>query len=98
MGAKADEPLTIERHDLSTYLRTNHSVFMDVLGKTYYLTDVNSHYWRVQRTDILNEKNHFIDCSELVPTVDEFLDLPFDEQEKSVRDLFDEATFFASIK
>ena len=43
-----------------------------------------------------NEKDHFVDCSELVPTVDEFLALPFIHG-KTIKDVFDHATFYASI-
>ena len=42
-----------------------------------------------------NEKGHYVDCSPLVPTIAEFLDLPFHEG-KSIRDLAAEATFYAS--
>lgn len=98
MGAKSEEKLEISIDDLKTYLHANHSVFMDVDGESYYLTDVNDSYWRVQDTAKLNEKGHFVDCSELVPTLSEFLDLPFGGEGKSVYQLFDEASFFASVK
>ena len=70
---------------------------MEVDGATYYLTDVNDRYWRVQDTSQLNEKGHYVDCSELVPTVSEFLELPFAEG-KSIKDVFDQAVFYASEK
>ena len=98
MGMKAEEKLDISIDDLKTYLHANHSVYMDVNGESYYLTDVNDRYWRVQDTSKLNEKGHYVDCSELVPTLSEFLDLPFGEAGKSVNSLFDEAEFFASVK
>ena len=98
MGLKAEEKLEISFDELTTYLHANHSVYMDVDGASYYLTDVNDRYWRVQDTSKLNEKGHFVDCSELVPTLSEFLDLPFGEAGKSVNQLFDEAVFFASVK
>lgn len=98
MGVKAEEKLEISLDELKTYLHANHSVYMDVNGASYYLTDVNDRYWRVQDTSKLNEKGHYVDCSELVPTLSEFLDLPFGEEGKSVYALFDEATFYASIK
>ena len=98
MGAKAEEKLEISLDDLRTYLHAHHSVFMDVNGEEYYLTDVNDRYWRVQDTKKLNEKGHFVDCSELVPTLAEFLDLPFGEAGKSVSELFDDAEFYASEK
>ncbi len=98
MGVKAEEKLEIGIDDLKTYLHANHSVYMEVGGETYYLTDVNDRYWRVQDTSKLNEKGHYVDCSELVPTLSEFLSLPFGEANKSVTDLFDEAVFYASVK
>ena len=97
MGNKAAEALDVTLDDLKPYLHAHHSVYMEVDGDTYYLTDVNDRYWRVQRTDELNEKGHYVDASELVPTLSEFLDLPFKDGE-SVSDLFDRATFFASEK
>ncbi len=98
MGMKAEEKLEIAIDDLKTYLHANHSLYMEVNGELYYLTDVNDRYWRVQDTSKLNEKGHYVDCSELVPTLSEFLDLPFGEAGKSVNQLFDEADFYASVK
>jgi len=98
MGAKAEEKLEISQDDLRMYLLSKHSVYMDVAGASYYLTDVNDKYWRVQDTSKLNDKGHYVDCSELVPTLGEFLDLPFGEAGKSINQLFDEATFYASVK
>lgn len=97
MGMKAAEALEISYDELPTYLHANHSVYMEVDGATYYLTDVNDRYWRVQDTTQFNDKGHYVDCSELVPTISEFLELPFLDG-KSVKDLFDGATFFASEK
>ena len=34
MGQKAQNPIDITVEDLPTYLRANHSVFMDLNGKT----------------------------------------------------------------
>lgn len=98
MGAKAEEKLEISRDELKMYLHAHHSVYMDVDGSSYYLTDVNDRYWRVQDTTKLNEKGHYVDCSELVPTLSEFLDLPFGEDGKSIFQVFDDATFYASVK
>ena len=98
MGVKAEEKLDISLDDLTNYLHANHSMYMDVNGESYYLSDVNDRYWRVQDTSKLNEKGHYVDCSELVPTLSEFLHLPFGEDNKSVTDLFDDATFYASMK
>lgn len=97
MGTKAAEALDVSLDELPTYLHAKHSVYMEVNGATYYLTDVNDRYWRVQDTTCLNDKGHYVDASELVPTVSEFLALPFADG-KSISDLFDQATFYASEK
>lgn len=97
MGAKAEEALDITIEELQPYLHANHSVYMDLGGQTYYLTDVNDRYWRVQDTTQLNDKGHYVDCSPLVPTISEFLELPF-SQGKSIMDVFDEAVFYPSVK
>ena len=97
MGLKAEEALDIKFDDLKPYLHANHSVYMELDGALYYLTDVNDRYWRVQRTDVLNEKGHYVDCSELVPTIAEFLDLPF-AGGKTIRRDFNYATFYPSVK
>lgn len=97
MGKKDVEALEIAIDELPTYLHTNHAVYMEVADGLYYLTDVNDRYWRVQDTTVKNEKGHYVDCSALVPTISEFLDLPF-VQGKSISDLFDSATFYASVK
>ncbi len=97
MGTKAAEALELSYEELPTYLHTYHSVYMEVEGSTYYLTDVNDRYWRVQDTTKFNEKGHYVDCSELVPTISEFLELPFKDG-KAIKDLFEEATFYASEK
>ena len=95
MGKKVDEALDIAYEDVPTYLHAHHSMYMEAPTGLYYLTDVNDRYWRVQDTRRFNEKGHYIDCSPLVPTIAEFLDLPFHEG-KSLRDLAAEATFYAS--
>lgn len=97
MGKKADEAVAIEFEDLREYLHINHSVYMEVGGKLYYITDVNSHYWRAQDTDVLNEKNHYVDCSDLVPTISELCVIPFIDG-RTIKEAFDEATFYPSIK
>ena len=97
MGTKAVDALEISFEDMPMYLRAKHSVYMDVNGASYYLTDVNDRYWRAQDTAKLNEKGHYVDASELVPTVSEFLTLPFIDG-KSVTDVFDQAVFYASEK
>ena len=97
MGVKAEEALEVSYDDLPMYLHANHSMYRDVDDATYYLTDVNDRYWRVQDTATKNEKGHYVDCSALVPTISEFLDLPF-AHGKSIADMFEDATFYASVK
>ena len=97
MGKKAAEALEINYDELDEYLHKNHSVYMRVDNNVYYLTDVNFEAWRAQDTSRRNSKNHFIDCSELVPTVSEFLSLPV-VHGKTIKDVFDSAKFYASTK
>ena len=92
MGKKAAEALDINYDELAEYLHVNHSVYMKVDSSIYYLTDANFESWRAQDTS-----RHYIDCSELVPTVDEFLSLPF-VSGKTIKDVFSHATFYASLK
>lgn len=97
MGTKATEALDVSFDDLPTYLHANHSVYMDVSGASFYITDVNDRYWRAQDTTKFNEKGHYVDASELVPTLSEFMGLPFVEG-KCIEEVFDDAVFFASEK
>lgn len=97
MGKKAEEAVEILPEDLATYLRREHSVYMQVGDKLYYLTDVNNHDWRAQDTAVLNDKGHYSDCSDLVYLVNEFLELPFIEGGKSINDVAAEATFYPSV-
>ena len=43
-------------------------------------------------------QGHFPDCSELVASVREFVDLPFLDEMHSIREVFPEATFYGSVK
>ena len=97
MGKRASEALDINYDQLADYLHSHHSVYMKIDSKVYYLTDANYEAWRAQDTSQRNEKGHYIDCSDLVDTVDEFLALPF-VGGKTIKDVFDGATFYASIK
>ncbi len=94
MGRKAEEPLEIDFEGFQTYLRSKTRVFMDVDGDEYYVTHTDG-YWRVQDCSKLNDKGRFTDCSELVSTMPEVIELPF-RNGKSIHDLFDEATFYES--
>ena len=67
---------------------------MDVDGDEYYITHTDG-YWRVQDCGKLNDKGRFTDCSELVATMPEVIELPFREG-KTIHDLFDQAVFYES--
>lgn len=97
MGKQAEEALDINYYQLADYLHVHHSVFMQVGEKTYYLTDANFQAWRAQDTSQINAKGHFVDCSELVESVGEFLALPFVDG-KTIKDVFGDAKFYASEK
>lgn len=97
MGKKATEELEITADELQNYLHAKHSVYMDYKDASYYITDANDRYWRVQDTAQLNEKGHYVDVSELIPTLSEFLAAPV-IGEASIEDVFPEATFYASEK
>ena len=96
MGRKAEEPLEIDFEGFQTYLRSKTRVFMDVDGDEYYITHTDG-YWRVQDCSKLNDKGRFTDCSELVPTMSELVELPWHDG-KSIHGLFPEATFYESIQ
>ena len=97
MGLKAAEPLSIAAEELSAYLGAKHAIYMDVADKSYYLTDANESYWRVQDCAVLNEKGHYTDVTTPVEGVANFLAEPAVDG-KSVLDLAGEATFYASEK
>ena len=98
MGRKSEEALELASiDDLIEYLRGAHSVYMQTEVQTYYLTDANDIYWRAQDTKVLNGKDHFVDCSDLVPTLSDFVTVPFVEG-KSITQVFGESTFYPSIK
>ena len=96
MGKKAQEVLKISYPEPDEYLHIHHSVYMRFGNKVYYITDANENYWRAQDTSIRNHKNHFVDCSDLVPTVGEFLSLRF-ANGHTIEEVFDQCTFYASL-
>lgn len=99
MGRQSDEALQLANADeLANYLMGAHCAYMQWRELTYYLTDANDIYWRAQDTNELNDKGHFPDCSELVASVREFVDLPFLDGKHSIREVFPEATFYGSVK
>ena len=96
MGLKADQEISLDFEGLLSYLRSKTRVFMDVDGHEYYVTHTDG-YWRVQDCERLNDKGRFVDCSELVTTLPELVELPWLDG-KSVHDLTDCATFYESIQ
>lgn len=98
MGRQSEEALKIASvGELMEYLHKEHSVYMQYGAQTYYITDANDSYWRAQDTNQLNDKGHFVDCSELIPTIRDFMELPFIDG-KSIKDAFQASTFYPSIK
>lgn len=96
MGLKADETISLEFEDLLSYLRSKTRIFMDADGGQYYVTHTDG-YWRVQDCNQLNDKGRFTDCSELVTTLSELIELPWHDG-KSIHDLCADATFHESIQ
>lgn len=96
MGAMAEETVDIGPDALDGYLRSNTRVFVKVSGDTYYVTHTDG-YWRVQDCAKLNEKGHFIDCSELVPTLHEVLHLPCIDG-RTLMEVAPEAEFYESLE
>lgn len=98
MGVKAEETVTFDNYDVFVNdLRAKTRIFMEYDGNEYYLTHTDG-YWRAQDCSKLNDKQHFTDCSELVTTLAEFLELPWLAGDKSVKDVYADARFFESIQ
>lgn len=96
MGVKADQEISLDFEALLSYLRSKTRVFMDVEDHEYYITHTDG-YWRVQDCEQLNEKGRFTDCSELVTTLSELVELPWLDG-KSIHDMAAGATFYESIQ
>ena len=71
-------------------LRSKTRAFVSINDHEYYITHTDG-YWRVQDCEALNDKGHFTDCSELVNTVCEVVELPW-ICGKSLHDSFSGAT------
>lgn len=96
MGMKADEGVSLDFEGLLSYLRSKTRIFMDVDGGEYYITHTDG-YWRVQDCGKLNGKGRFTDCSELVTTLAELVELPWRDG-RSIHDLTPQATFHESVQ
>ena len=84
MGLKANEAIEVDFEGFLAYLRSKTRVFMDVDGEEYYITHTDG-YWRVQDCSKLNDKGRFTDCTELVTTMPELVELPWHDGAKRLR-------------
>lgn len=96
MGLKAEEEISLDFEALLGYLRSKTRVFMDIDDDQYYITHTDG-YWRVQDCNQLNDKGRFTDCTELVTTLPELVELPWRDG-KSIHDLTTGAVFHESIQ
>lgn len=96
MGMKADQEISLDFEELLSYLRSKTRVFMDVEGHEYYITHTDG-YWRVQDCEVLNDKGRFSDCTELVNTLPELVELQW-LNGKSIHDLTADAKFHESLQ
>ena len=76
-------------------LRSKTRAFVTIDDHEYYITHTDG-YWRVQDCEALNDKGHFTDCSELVNTVCEVVELPWIAG-KSLHDSFSGATVYEAV-
>lgn len=76
-------------------LRSKTRAFVSINDHEYYITHTDG-YWRVQDCETLNDKGHFTDCSELVNTVCEVVELPW-ICGKSLHDSFAGATVYEAV-
>ena len=67
-------------------LRSKTRAFVSINDHEYYITHTDG-YWRVQDCEALNDKGHFTDCSELVNTVCEVVELPWICRQEPARQL-----------
>lgn len=95
MGFKAGEIVDVDFEGFLKYLRAKTRVFVDVDEHRYYITHTDG-YWRVQDCDVLNDKGHFTDCSELVNTVCEVVELPWIAG-RSLHDAYTDAVVYESV-
>lgn len=90
MGFQPGEVLDEDLEGFIKYLRAATRVFVTVEGHEYYITHTDC-YWRIQDCEMLNDKGHFTDCSELVNTLCEVIELPWFNG-RCLHDLYREAT------
>lgn len=97
MGKRAEEVLELDYNELVDYLHHNHSIYMRIDSNVYYITDANFEAWRAQDTSKRNHKDHYVDCTDLCPTLDEFLSIPF-VHGCTIKEVFPQCKFYASVK
>lgn len=95
MGFKAGDVINVDFEGFLKYLRAKTRVFVVVNGRDYYITHTDG-YWRIQDCAVLNDKGHFSDCSDLVNTVCEVVELPWIEG-CSLHDLYRDAVVYESV-
>lgn len=94
MGVKVEEATSIDFEGFLNLLRSKTRAFVEIEGHDYYVTHTDG-YWRIQDCEKLNDKGHFTDCSDLVTTVGELVEMPWKDG-KSLHDLFSLATVYES--
>ena len=96
MGQQAEESLELTFDEFCNYLRAHTRIFMEIGDKTYYLTHTDG-YWRAQDCAVKNDKGHFTDCSELVPTLSELVRIKWIDG-KNIEEVFEDCSFYKSIQ
>ena len=92
---KAGDVVDTDFEGFLKLLRSKTRAFLTVDDHDYYVTHTDG-YWRVQDCENLNEKGHFSDCSDLVNTLCEVVELPW-IQGKSLHDNFVGATVYEAV-
>lgn len=92
---KAGDVIDTDFEGFLKLLRSKTRAFLTIDGHGYYVTHTDG-YWRVQDCEDLNDKGHFTDCSDLVNTLCEVVELPW-IQGKSLHDNFAGATVYEAV-
>ena len=95
MVAPGQEVTSCSRLEMSSRPSSKTRAFVSINDHEYYITHTDG-YWRVQDCEALNDKGHFTDCSELVNTVCEVVELPWIAG-KSLHDSFSGATVYEAV-
>ncbi len=92
---QAGDQIETDFEGLLKLLRSTTRAFVTVGGHEYYITHTDG-YWRVQDCELLNDKGHFSDCSELVNTLCEVVELPWIGG-RSLHDSFADARVYEAV-